>query len=661
MPGLPVAGSSGVTFPLLAAALFYGGHLLAFLLLAATAGVLGRLLLGPVGSPPFGVSAAAMALGIAGLAHLAFLLGLLHRLDRPALLLALAGIHLAGWRVWRDTAVAVHTWALGTSRRRLAGLAAGGGGSVGALLLGLPLFLLALYPPTAFDATLYHLPDARAFARSGALPFLVGLRFPVFPQLAEALFAAVLLLAGPTRDMAVHLVSLLMILSTAALLVTWGTAALSRRAGVLAAAAYLGSPIVVHLGTSAYIEAGLTLFTTAALYALWRYGEAERRSGGPDGEDPRRFLVLAAVFGAAAAEVKYLGLFFLAAIASRVAVVALSRPRRPSRLLLFATVTVAVLLPGYGRILYFTGNPVFPFLPWLFGHSAWDLVALRPFSGSLVANFGHALKTLATLPWDVVFARAKTGGQPPYSPFLLLAVPLLLFVAVRDSRVRPWVLLAGAYIALFPFLPPDSRYLLPILPLVCLTLAAGLDRSVLVRRPVALAGLAVLLLLPGVLYAGYRIVRQGAPPVTAEGRERYLSARLPLYPALAWLNRERGKSYTVYAFFAEDMTYFAEGNLRGDWLGPGCFTEVLPAIGNPETLWRRLRALGAGYLLVPRDRGGLRLPDSPAWRRWFRPVYADRAAVIFALSFSEKTEPYRAGLVPPRGAGASLEVKSRGR
>ena len=30
---------------------------------------------------------------------------------------------------------------------------------------------LALYPPTGFDATLYHLPFARAFAASGRLPF----------------------------------------------------------------------------------------------------------------------------------------------------------------------------------------------------------------------------------------------------------------------------------------------------------------------------------------------------------------------------------------------------------------------------------------------------------------------------------------------------------
>jgi hypothetical protein len=297
-------------------------------------------------------------------------------------------------------------------------------------------------------------------------------------------------------------------------------------------------------------------------------------------------------------------------------------------------VAAAVLLPGYGRILSDTGNPVFPAFPGLFGHSAWEPVSLHPLPGGLAANFGHVLRILATLPWHVVVARASTGGQPPFSPFLLLALPLLLFVTLRDRRVRPWVLLACAYIAVFPLLPADARYLLPALPLLCLALGAGLD-SWLARRSADRtvgAGLAVLLLLPGVLYASYRIARQGVPPVTAAGRERYLTARLPLYPALAWLNGERGRSYTVYAFFAEDMNYFAEGALLGDWHGPGRFQDVVPDFGDPDALWRRLRGLGAGYLLVPRERGGLRMPDGPAWRRRFRPVYGDAAADVFALS-----------------------------
>lgn len=37
-----------------------------------------------------------------------------------------------------------------------------------------PVVFLALYTPTAFDATLYHLPDARTFVHSGRLVFAWG-------------------------------------------------------------------------------------------------------------------------------------------------------------------------------------------------------------------------------------------------------------------------------------------------------------------------------------------------------------------------------------------------------------------------------------------------------------------------------------------------------
>jgi 4-amino-4-deoxy-L-arabinose transferase-like glycosyltransferase len=552
---------------------------------------------------------------MAGLAHLAFLLGLAHLLTRPVLLFSLAAIHLAGFRAWGEA----FGWLREIPRRRLLSIVAA------LVILGLPLFLLALYPPTDFDATLYHLPDARAFARAGALPFLAQLRFPVFPQLDEALFAAILLLAGLAGDITVHLAQLLAMLLTAALLVAWGERARSSATGGtgwlgwLAAAAYLGSPIVIHLGTTAYVEAGLTLFTTAALYALWRHLR------GDPGE--RGWLVLSAVFAASAAGVKYLGLFFLAAAGLAVAWRAFRR-RRAAELLLFSAVALTVLLPVYGRILYYTGNPIFPYLPRLFGHSPWDAVTLRPPAASFALAVRQGLGTLATLPWNVVFARARTGSQPPFSPLLLFAVPLLAYAAFRDRRVRLPLLLALAYAACFPLLPPDARYLLPLVPLLGLALAAALDRPWLSRWGAALA---VLLLLPGLLYAGYRVVRQGAPPVTAAARDRYLTARLPLYPAVAWLNRERGSAYTVYACYAEDMTYFAEGTLRGDWHGPGRFLEVLTAWSQPEILWGRLRALGAGYLLVPRGRGGLIASEIPGWTRWFERVYADPYAEVFAL------------------------------
>ena len=81
-----------------------------------------------------------------------------------------------------------------------------------------PFLLLALYPPTAFDATLYHLPFARAFVESGGVPYVLDRRVPVFPQVNEVLFAALMMFG---QDIAAHGLQLLMTLTTAALVFLW--------------------------------------------------------------------------------------------------------------------------------------------------------------------------------------------------------------------------------------------------------------------------------------------------------------------------------------------------------------------------------------------------------------------------------------------------------
>ena len=59
-----------------------------------------------------------------------------------------------------------------------------------------PLVVLALYPETGFDATLYHLPFAQGFLETGQLGFFHTLRFPAFPQAGELLFSLAMTVGG---------------------------------------------------------------------------------------------------------------------------------------------------------------------------------------------------------------------------------------------------------------------------------------------------------------------------------------------------------------------------------------------------------------------------------------------------------------------------------
>lgn len=566
-------------------ALFVGSHLLAFALLAA-AYMAGRLVLrGWTGTDAMERFAVASALGLVILAHLVFALGALGLLSRGPLIAVLVSLGALGWREI-DVRGRAGFWAA-------LGLAVA------------PVFVLSLYPPTGFDETMYHLPYARAFVRTGAVPFLPELRNPVFPQLDEMLSAGMMLLVD---DVATHLIRLLMTLLTAALLVAWGRRIFSAAAGWLAAGLFLGGPIIVHLASSGYVEPALSLFAAAALYSLdrWRDGD-------------RRWLALAAAFAAAAAGVKYLGLFFVAAVFAAALPTAI-RERRMRDFLIAAAVGLAVLAPTYGRILAYTGNPLFPFYPGVFGPNPWapDPVVDRSLEARTVAYF--------RFPLDVLLERDAVGGQPPYSPFYLLATPLLALGFLRNPRVR-WLLgMSLAYSLVFFLLPPDSRYMTALLP----TLSLAIAGSVPPRAGRMLPVLALIAFLPGWAYGIYRIGKEGPLPATAPERRLYLGRKLPAYAALDHLNRLRGSRYTVYGIYTENMVYHAEGTLIGDWSGPARYSSVLPTMTDPAAFHRRLRELGAGYLLLVRERG-VRLPRGPEWDRSFRRIYSDPRADVYEL------------------------------
>jgi hypothetical protein len=592
----------------LAPASFLAAHLLALAVLTATAWAAGCLIMRSFTWEGLAERLAVpIALGLAVLAHVGFLLGALGLLQPGILILTVfLGIAFLCWER-RRPAGGNQAFFRNLSPRTI----------ILALLALAPLFVLTLYPPTAFDETMYHLPFARAFAQSGALPAMsaiLGLRFPVFPALGELLFAETLLLAG---DVATHLVNLMAILATAGLLVAWGRRAFSPRAGWIAAALYLGNPIVVYLGGTAYIDPLLALFVTGALFAAWIYLYSDQPGG-------RGWLLLAAGFAGSAAGVKYLGLFFAAAIFMELAY----GIRKLSIPILFALVAFVVLAPTYARIAAQTGNPIFPFLPGIFGSTAWDPIAIKPV-GDVIAP--ATLIRYIRLPWDVVFHRSAVGQQPPFSPFYLAGLPLLLVGAIRDSRVRRLMAIPVVWSVVFLFLPADSRYLVPILPPVSLALAGSLG-SISFGKRLRLAAVCALAFLPGWLYAGYRIARLGPPPVTAEGRDLYLARQLPLYPAVRELDRI---SSAAYAFHAENMKYFYQGALYGDWIGEARYTRFFPIVETPAALHRELRRLGATHLLMSRSPGAVRPPGTAEWRRWFRRIYEDPAAEIFVLAGSQ--------------------------
>src|SRR5262245_58740240 len=276
---------------------FFAPDIATAALLAIAAFMVGRRLCRavPFESTPERI-AICTAVGLGTIAVAVLLIGLGGRLTRPVVLAVVAaGVLLcaAGWP--REVRPLLTRPREGSPMARVVLLAL-----VGVVLIA-PLVLLPLFPPTAWDATMYHLAMPKAYVhwqRVQPTPFL---RYPVFPQLNEMLFALGLLFA---TDLAAHLVQFLMFASSALVLYAFGRERVSARAGLWAAAMWVGTPSVVSLASTAMIDVSVALYALAACYAFARW----RGTGAP------AWLATAGLLAGFAAGCKYTGLFFVGAL-----------------------------------------------------------------------------------------------------------------------------------------------------------------------------------------------------------------------------------------------------------------------------------------------------------------------------------------------------------
>jgi 4-amino-4-deoxy-L-arabinose transferase-like glycosyltransferase len=569
-------------------------HVLAAALLALLAYVYGRTL--TRGLPRAALAeeiAFSIGLGLGVLGLGLFGLGAIGHLDAGGFAVALVVSQPACFGTWREIG------------RRLA-IARRPSTPSGVRCLALPLaaaFALGLYPPTGFDATLYHLPFARAFADHHGLVTVPDRRFPAFPQLVELLFTPLLALGGDTFP---HLVEWLSAATAAVAAYAMGARFGSERAGVWSAALWLGNPLVVSMASGASVDLTFALFALLGTLAWALWAETRRTA----------HLVLAGALLGSAAGTKYLGILVVGMLVLATAVLS-ARRRRMFAAILFPLVAALTLAPWYLRIYRVTGNPVFPFLSGIFGTGEWGadanpVVAVSAGRDGLhllvlpLERIGALLRqpmSLLTLPWRAAFDTAAFNHQAPVSPWYLAVVPAVAVAAFRDRRLAWLALGCLAYTAAWTSI--ETRYLLPVGALLAIAGGIVLDRVLPARpRTWASAVVALLLVAPGAAYGGYRLRKQGAVPSDEAGRAAYLGRQLgDAYTALHFLNERRGSQYTVYALHAENLAYFAKGRFLGEWVGPARFEKVLPALGDGRALHAVLTQLGADHLLVRRVAG----------------------------------------------------------
>jgi hypothetical protein len=389
-------------------------------------------------------------LGLTALGWLTPLIGV------AAIALAAFTLLLAGrWREWRS----VFGWPSNRIDRGLAAFCA--------LMLGAAL-LIALSPPTAWDALVYHLTGPRWYMQAGGLHHDRDLAYLGFPQWGEMLFLWAMLLGGDRSAAIMHWVFAPLTL----MLMPDLMRSFAPGRAWLAAAILLSASTAALLAGWAYVEWMMMFAITAGALAIVR----SRETASP------KWLAMAGAFAGLAFGAKYTAAGAIAGLG--VATLMSGRDTRYAirNTFWFGLPAFLAILPWLIKNYALTGNPVYPFfLPGKF----WDLHRAVWYGRG---GTGLPIIDLLIAPWEMTVLGIEGSGKygATLGPLWLVLLASLVVGwsgRPRGARQTMRVLLVVVGVAYAVWLAQaawsallvQSRLLLSIFPILACLCAAGFD------------------------------------------------------------------------------------------------------------------------------------------------------------------------------------------
>jgi len=452
----------------------------------------------------------------------------------------------------------------------------------------------ALGVPLEWDELSYHLPYARDYAESGGLVISEYLRFPLQTHNVHLLYAAALIFSDETATHLLHGLSAVMV---AIGMVAWCRENLTRGAGMVSAALYVGLTATYY--DTAYVDLALCFFVFYAFFAL----SAWQKTGQPG------FLLVSAFLLAMAAGTKYQGLGQLVVFFFALLVITRS-PR------LFARVALVLLLFGtwwYVRNFLVSGDPLHPMGAPLFGFWLWN-------EADLAGQLGNVSKYRDHLPWVLVPALAS-----------------VTLVNSMGARYRSLVIVGLGGLIIWYLTSRYERYLLPTLPFLAILSVHSCWHFIrkwapgfrLAERSRVRLILALLAVISGVVLAD--VAGKWAETCFTRSCIDRVYAR-ELATAQVARTVPGFKRLSLYQAGLENELYLLGKPVFGDWFGPYRYRDLVALGGEGEATANHLERLGADSLIVSKTRPEFHeyLANSQLTPALIQ-VYEDEAVILYLV------------------------------
>jgi hypothetical protein len=379
--------------------------------------------------------------------------------------------------------------------------------------------------------------------------------------------------------------------------------------GLLGFFFFVSTPAILRLSHWAYIDLGITFYSTASILCLLRWRE-EREAW--------HWLMLAGLSSGFALATKPNGLVAGLLLSFIFLYVLASRPRKQlsgiiTDLGLFAGLTLLPFLPWLAKNWLQTGNPFFPLLSGFFKAKPESI----SYAGSFVSLgifekrellYGENIWQILGLPLRVFFF--GQDDNPRYfdgvlTPVLILFLPWA-FKGKWGGEKKILAFFAAGYFLMALFLVDlRIRYIILIVPPLVLLLAYGIFNMYLsMKRP-------MFLFITLVFFAGWHgtyLWQYLSGEATfsyligTETRENFLIKKLPEYPAIQYINRVVSPAAKIYLLFLGRRTYYCERDYFHDpGELPAFLLGAVQKAKDPQDIERTLKSKRITHFLARED------------------------------------------------------------
>ncbi len=519
--------------------------------------------------------------------------------------------------------------------------------------------LLNLTPPVSRDALIHHLALPKLWLLNGGFYETPWSEFSYYPMNIDLLYLVFLYFHN---DIAPKFIHFLFGLGTGLLVYTYLKNRFGKNWGLLGFLIFFSTPVVVNLSTTAYVDLGMTFFTTASILACVRW-----RDGGYSNA---KWLVLSAVCMGLAAGSKYnavIAWFFL----NLMVIFYYSRDRGRGLPALksgvvFFVIALFVVSPWYIKNYILTAYPVYPLFDAFFqalhhtGDSLVGAVGNNEPSGIFRRRemlFGEGFLETILVPIRIFF-QGKDGSAQYFdgvlNPILVVMLPFA-FLKKDFSRDRALFFSFSVFFLLMAsFLTVIRvRYILPIIPPLAILSVMGIKNCIELTGKktgvarigrIGICAVVIILVTCNIFYLKdyFNAIQPVKYILHQETRDDFLSRRIGSYPAVRYINENLPDDAGIYLIFLGRRGYYLDRPYRHEKsFGMNTISAMVEASGDREEFQAYLQSMKCTHILMRIDLFNKYLHDNYREKtireflhrvsEYWKPLHASKGYAVYEL------------------------------